>query len=182
MHLTPSTQQPSDSSVGTIGPIGQSLQLTPFHVEQVLTLDGVPVHVEAVLCWHMPYASEADITLAGSQHAIGDVVQATLEACFRESTLPALLSEPGDVGALLRQCIGEKLARWGVVVHAVEIQGVSLPEGVDADNDMRLLLDMTLRLSRHRLGSVAEAIRSQLDQAAQSPLASQISASPAPSP
>jgi len=179
MNPTHSAQQPADS---TLGPVEQALQITPFHVEQVLTLDGVPVNVEAVVCWHMPHAQETKTSLAGSRQAIGDVVQAILGTCIPESTLAALLSEPGAIGTQLRLAIGEQVARWGAVVHAVEIQGVSLPEGMDADNDVRLLLEMTLRLSRHRLDRVAEAIRSQLDFAAQTPLASQTSALAMPSP
>jgi regulator of protease activity HflC (stomatin/prohibitin superfamily) len=179
MNPAPSTQQPADDAINLIE---QSLQITPFHVEQVPTLDGVPVNVEAVVCWHMPHAREAKTSLAGSQQAIGDIVQTILGSRIPESTLAALLSEPGAVGAQLCQGIGEQVARWGAVVHAVDIQGVSLPEDMDADNDRRLLLEMTLRRSRHRLDCVTEAIRSQLDFAAQTPLASQTSAVPMPSP
>ncbi|MEO8153666.1 MAG: hypothetical protein ABI605_11400 [Rhizobacter sp.] len=87
--------------------------------------------------------------------------------CIHATTLSALLTEPGAIGTQLCQGIGEKLAPMGFVVHAVELQGVSLPEDMDADNDMRLLLEMNLRLSRHRLERVAEGIRQQLQDAAQ---------------
>lgn len=174
-----SQQHPVDKAMDSIE---QSLQITHYHVEQLLTLDGVPVNVEAVMCWHMPHAQEAKTSLANSQQAIGGVVQAILEGRILESTLAALLSGPAAIGAQLRQAIGEKIVRWGAVVHAVEIQGVSLPGGIDGRNDMHVVQEMNRCMSRHRLDRVAEAIRYQLDRAAQSPLATQTSALQTPSP
>lgn len=67
MNPNHSAPQPADS---TLGPIEQALQITPFHIEQVLTLDGVPVNVEAVMCWHMPRAQEARTSLASQTSAV----------------------------------------------------------------------------------------------------------------
>jgi len=99
----------------------------PFRTEQTLTLDNVPVNVDAVM-----YCKPIDVEkcvlqvenyLAATQWA----AQTTLREVIGRIELNELLAEREKVGAHLREIIDEKTEAWGIKVTAVEVKDVIIP-------------------------------------------------------
>ena len=106
-----------------------SMRLTtiPFRTEQTLTLDNVPVNVDAVM-----YCKPIDVEkcilnvenyLAATQWA----AQTTLREVIGKIELNELLAEREKVGAHLREIIDEKTEAWGIKVVSVEVKDVIIP-------------------------------------------------------
>jgi regulator of protease activity HflC (stomatin/prohibitin superfamily) len=147
------------------------LQVTPFAAEQVLTLDAVPVNVEAVVLWHMPDAQSAGMSLDESRTAVALVAGPLLVDAITRIDFAALLAEREEAIARLCQDLALKATAWGAVVHAVEIRSVSLPMALEAENDARLLLAISVRLAQHRMRRVARAIVERFSRRARPPVA-----------
>jgi len=144
----------------------EQLQVTPFNVARARTLDDVPVNVDAVVRWHMPDAGQASMTLSDGRQAMGTVARTLLGVAVHTHPFAMLLAERDAFAKALCAQIADKGAEWGAIVHAVEIQGVALPLDLEAENDARTLLAISLRLGQHRLRRAASAIGGKLKRRA----------------
>ena len=107
--------------------VSTRLTTIPFRTEQTLTLDNVPVNVDAVM-----YCKPIDVEkcilnvenyLAATQWA----AQTTLREVIGKIELNELLAEREKVGAHLREIIDEKTEAWGIKVVSVEVKDVIIP-------------------------------------------------------
>lgn len=107
--------------------VSTRLDTIPFRTEQTLTLDNVPVNVDAVM-----YSRPVDIEkcILGVQdylQATQWAAQTTLREVIGKIDLNELLAEREKVGVRLREIIDEKTEVWGVKVTSVEVKDVIIP-------------------------------------------------------
>ena len=110
--------------------IDQRIQTTGFNAERTLTLDTVPVNVDAIIFWQVHDTERAALEIANYREAIGQVAQTSLREMIGATELSGLLSERKKADLVLREEIGIKTAEWGVSVISVEIRDVAIPPGL----------------------------------------------------
>lgn len=110
--------------------IDERIQTTAFNAEQALTRDTVPVNVDAIIFWHVSDAERAALAITDYRLAIDRVAQTSLREMIGSSMLGSLLSDRKAADQQLCEEIGRKTAEWGVVVSAVEIRDVAIPEAL----------------------------------------------------
>ena len=127
----------------------ERIQTTIVHAE-ASTQDLVPLHAAATVLWHLHDAQKVMLTIADCRPAIEQAAQASLHETIGASMLAALLCDRRAADRQLRADIARRSVDWGVVVRAVEIREIAVSPARQAEDDARLVLQLGLRLIRHR--------------------------------
>jgi len=107
--------------------ISTRLMTIPFRTEQTLTLDNVPVNVDAVMYCKPVDVEKCVLNVENYLNATQWAAQTTLREVIGKIDLNELLAEREKVGAHLREIIDEKTEAWGIKVTAVEVKDVIIP-------------------------------------------------------
>lgn len=100
---------------------------TPFKAEKTLTLDTVPVDVDAVLFWRVTDSTRAALEVESYSAAVQWTSQTALRDVIGRSTLAQLLSDRRVLDEQLRRIVDERTGEWGIRVGSVEIRDVKIP-------------------------------------------------------
>ncbi|MDO8586724.1 MAG: slipin family protein [Armatimonadota bacterium] len=100
---------------------------TSFSAEQTLTMDTVPVDVDAVLFWMVWDAEKAALEVQDYQQAVFWSAQTALRDIIGRTTLAEMLKGRQELDAELQKIIDEKTTPWGITVQSVEIRDVKIP-------------------------------------------------------
>lgn len=100
---------------------------TGFGAEQTLTMDTVPVDVDAVLFWMVWDAQKSALEVQDYQQAVFWSAQTALRDLIGRTTLAQMLRGREQLDAELQKIIDEKTTSWGITVQSVEIRDVVIP-------------------------------------------------------
>jgi regulator of protease activity HflC (stomatin/prohibitin superfamily) len=100
---------------------------TPFRAEKTLTLDTVPVDVDAVLFWRVVDSQRAALEVESYSTAVGWSAQTALRDVIGRSTLAQILSDRTAIDEQMRRVIDIRTGPWGIEVVSVEIRDVRIP-------------------------------------------------------
>ncbi|MHA1711630.1 MAG: SPFH domain-containing protein [Candidatus Freyarchaeota archaeon] len=107
--------------------VSTRLDTIPFRTEQTLTLDNVPVNVDAVMYCRPVDVEKCILNVEDYLQATQWAAQTTLREVIGKIELNELLAEREKVGAHLREIIDEKTEAWGIKVISVEVKDVIIP-------------------------------------------------------
>ena len=107
--------------------IDQRMNTTPFMAEQTLTMDAVPVNVDAVLFWMVWDPVKAALEVENYGDAVSWAAQTALRDVIGRTTLATMLTEREKLDEDLRAIIDKKTEPWGASVISVEIRDVIIP-------------------------------------------------------
>jgi regulator of protease activity HflC (stomatin/prohibitin superfamily) len=107
--------------------ISTRIMTMPFKTEQTLTLDNVPVNVDAVMYAKAVDVAKSILNVEDYLTATEWAAQTTLREVIGKIELNELLAEREKVGSHLREIIDEKTEAWGLKVSAVEVKDVIIP-------------------------------------------------------
>jgi regulator of protease activity HflC (stomatin/prohibitin superfamily) len=107
--------------------ISTRIMTLPFKTEQTLTLDNVPVNVDAVMYAKAVDVPKSILNVEDFLVATEWAAQTTLREVIGKVELNELLAEREKVGAHLQEIIDEKTEAWGIKVSAVEVKDVIIP-------------------------------------------------------
>jgi regulator of protease activity HflC (stomatin/prohibitin superfamily) len=145
--------------------IDQRIRTTAVNAEQALTMDTVPVNVDAIVFWMVHDPQRAALQIADYSSAVERVAQTSLREMIGSSVLSALLSERKEADATLKDVIGSKTADWGVTINSVEIRDVAIPANLQ-DAMSRQAQAEREKQARVILGSAEEEIAQKFVNAA----------------
>jgi regulator of protease activity HflC (stomatin/prohibitin superfamily) len=100
---------------------------TSFRAEKTLSLDTVPVDVDAVLFWRVLDTKRAALEVANYSVAVAWSAQTALRDVIGRSSLARILSERQAIDEQMRVVIDQRTMPWGIQVLSVEIRDVSIP-------------------------------------------------------
>lgn len=100
---------------------------TPFRAEKTLTLDTVPVDVDAVLFWRVTDSTRAALEVERYAVAVEWTSQTALRDVIGRSSLAQLLSHRRSIDEQMRQIIDARTEPWGIRVGSVEVRDVRIP-------------------------------------------------------
>ena len=138
---------------------------TAFNAEKTLTMDTVPVDVDAVLFWRVVDAKKAALDVADYKSAISWASQTALRDVIGKTILAEMLEGRDKISALLQRIIDERTEPWGINVISVEVKDVLIPEGLEAAMSMQAQAERE-RQARVILGDSERQIAQKFEEAA----------------
>ena len=138
---------------------------TAFNAEKTLTMDTVPVDVDAVLFWRVVDAKKAALDVADYKSAISWASQTALRDVIGKTMLAEMLEGRDKISALRQRIIDERTEPWGINVISVEVKDVLIPEGLEAAMSMQAQAERE-RQARVILGDSERQIAQKFEEAA----------------
>ena len=110
--------------------IDQRMITTGFAAEQTLTMDTVPVNVDAVLFWVVHDPEKAALEVQNYPVAVSWAAQTALRDIIGRTSLADLLRGRERIEQELQHLIDERSTPWGVTVHSVEMRDIVIPSSL----------------------------------------------------
>ena len=107
--------------------VSMRLNTYAFTTEQTLTLDNIPVTVDAVLYYRVVDPEKAILNVEYFDQATKLAAQTSLRETLGKVSLDELLSKREKIGKHLQEIIDLKTEAWGIKVASVEIRDVVIP-------------------------------------------------------
>ena len=111
--------------------IDQRVIVTSFSAEKTLTMDTVPIDVDAVLFWVVWDAQKAALEVQNYREAIAWAAQTALRDMIGKMMLADILVGRDKIDVELQKIIDQRTTPWGVTVQSVEIRDVVIPAGLE---------------------------------------------------
>ncbi len=111
--------------------IDQRVRATDFRAERILTLDTVPVYVDAICFWLVWNAEKAILEVTDFESAVILSAQTALKDAVGKHELAHLLSDRQRLGHEIQKTLDEKTSSWGITIQSIEITDVVIPEGLE---------------------------------------------------
>jgi regulator of protease activity HflC (stomatin/prohibitin superfamily) len=147
--------------------IDQRTITTGFAAEQTLTLDTVPVNVDAVLFWMVHDPMKAALEVQSYSAAVSWAAQTALRDIIGRTALTDLLRGREKIETELQQLIDVRTNPWGITVQSVEMRDVIIPSALQ-DAMSREAQAAREKQARIILGQAEVEIAHSFEQAARS--------------
>jgi regulator of protease activity HflC (stomatin/prohibitin superfamily) len=147
--------------------IDQRTITTGFAAEQTLTLDTVPVNVDAVLFWMVHDPMRAALEVQSYSAAVSWAAQTALRDIIGRTGLTDLLRGREKIETELQQLIDVRTNPWGITVQSVEMRDVVIPNALQ-DAMSREAQAAREKQARIILGQAEVEIAHSFEQAARS--------------
>lgn len=145
--------------------IDQRTITTGFAAEQTLTLDTVPVNVDAVLFWMVHDPMKAALEVQSYSAAVSWAAQTALRDIIGRTALTDLLRGREKIETELQQLIDVRTNPWGITVQSVEMRDVIIPSALQ-DAMSREAQAAREKSARIILAQAEVEIAAQFEQAA----------------
>lgn len=107
--------------------IDQRVMATYFGAEETLTVDLVPVNVDAVVFWMVFSAKKAAMEVEDYSSAVSWMAQAALRKAIGRASLAEVAARRDQLDAELKDALEERLAEWGIDIIDVEVRDIVVP-------------------------------------------------------
>ncbi len=107
--------------------IDQRVITTGFAAEQTLTVDTVPVNVDAVLFWMVHDPEKAALEVQNYRYTVSWAAQTALRDIIGKTSLAELLRGRERIEDELQRLIDARTNPWGVTVQSVEMRDIVIP-------------------------------------------------------
>ncbi len=113
------------------GYVDTRIRVTDFSAEKSLTMDTVPVHVDALAFWMIWDPEKAILEVEDFEQAVSLSAQTALRASIGSSDLSTLLSERERLGEEIRNIVDAKTNPWGITIISVEFKEILIPKELE---------------------------------------------------
>ncbi|MDC7224998.1 MAG: slipin family protein, partial [Spirochaetales bacterium] len=107
------------------------IRVTDFTAGKSLTLDTVPVHVDALCFWMIWDAQKAVLEVENYEEAVALSAQTALRDAIGRHDLASLLSKREEMGREIQQSLDHKTNPWGITILSVEFTDVIIPQALE---------------------------------------------------
>ncbi len=145
--------------------VDMRIRSTPVEAQDALTLDTVPVNVDAVLFWRVTDAKKAILEVEDFPSTVSWAAQTTLRDLIGRTELLRMISDREALDKELRDIIDQKTGNWGITVQSVEIRDVMIPKTLEDAMSRKAQADRE-RESRIILAESEPQIAERLSRAA----------------
>ena len=119
--------------------------------QDIMTLDNVPVTVDAVVYFLITDPARAVIGIQNIYQSTFLIAQTTLRNILGQVELDDLLSQQSKINQQLQQVVSEHTSQWGIKIPIVEIKEVTLPE------EMKRVMAKQAETERERRARIIDA-------------------------
>lgn len=107
--------------------VDQRVRVASVFAESTLSVDTVPVNVDAIVFWMVWNAEKAVLEVENYNDAITMSAQTALRESIGRHELHQILAERELLGRELQRILDSKTNPWGITVQSVEIRDVQIP-------------------------------------------------------
>ena len=161
------------------GMVDTRIRVTDFSAEKSLTIDTVPVHVDALAFWMIWDPEKAVLEVQDFEQAVVLSAQTALRSSIGSNSLTSLLCERERLGEEIQKIVDAKTNPWGITIISVEFKEILVPKELE-DALSRQAQAERERAARVILGSteadIAESFRKAADTYKDNPTALQLRA------
>jgi regulator of protease activity HflC (stomatin/prohibitin superfamily) len=119
--------------------------------QQVITKDNVPVSINGVVYFKVDDAQTAVIKVQNYTYAVSQYAQAALRDVVGGMTLDDLLTERQQIGEKIEEIIQKEAKSWGLLVTAIKLQDVNMPE------DLKKIMSRQASAEREKRATITKA-------------------------
>jgi len=141
------------------------IRVTDFSAEKTITMDTVPVHVDALAFWMVWDAPKAILEVENFVEAVVLSAQTALRDAIGKHELADLLSERERLGREIQQALDRKTNPWGISILSIEITDTIIPADLEMAMSKRAQAERE-RQSRVILGTAEVEISEKFVEAA----------------
>ncbi len=145
--------------------IDQRIRASYFEAEKTLTMDNVPVNVDAIMFWVVWDPQKAALEVEDYFEAVSWAAQTALRDIIGKTELSEMLAGRERLDEELQKMIDERTEEWGITVRSVEIRDVVIPPDLQ-DVMSREAQAERERRSRNILGQAEKEIADSFVEAA----------------
>ena len=145
--------------------IDQRIRASYFEAERTLTMDNVPVNVDAIMFWVVWDPQKAALEVEDYFEAVSWAAQTALRDIIGKTELSEMLAGRERLDEELQKMIDERTEDWGITVRSVEIRDVVIPNNLQ-DVMSREAQAERERRSRNILGQAEKEIADSFVEAA----------------
>jgi regulator of protease activity HflC (stomatin/prohibitin superfamily) len=142
------------------------IRATDFSAEKTITMDTVPVHVDALAFWMIWDAPKAVLEVENFLEAVVLSAQTALRDSIGRHELADLLSERERLGKEIQQVLDRKTNPWGITILSIEITDIIIPKELENAMSKRAQAERE-RQSRVILGTAEIEISEKFVKAAE---------------
>jgi regulator of protease activity HflC (stomatin/prohibitin superfamily) len=107
---------------------------TTFRAEKTLTMDNVPVDVDAILFWKVVNPEHSILNVQSYYDSVQLAAQTAMRDIIGKSNLSNMLAGRDVIGEDIKNLIEDRVENWGIEAISVEIRDVTIPD--DLQNAM----------------------------------------------
>ena len=107
---------------------------TTFRAEKTLTMDNVPVDVDAILFWKVVNPEHSVLNVQSYYDSVQLAAQTAMRDIIGKSNLSNMLAGRDVIGEDIKNLIEGRVENWGIEAISVEIRDVTIPD--DLQNAM----------------------------------------------
>jgi len=141
------------------------IRVTDFSAEKTITMDTVPVHVDALAFWMIWDAQKAVLEVENFLEAVVLSAQTALRDSIGKHELADLLSERERLGREIQQSLDRKTNPWGISILSIEITDIIIPKELEDAMSKRAQAERE-RQSRVILGEAEREVAAKFVEAA----------------
>ncbi len=102
----------------------------PIPAQRIITKDNVSLDVSAVAYYKIVDVTKSIVAIENVMSAINQLSQTTMRNIVGKFQLDEILSERETINTEIRSTLDQRTEEWGVLVSAVEIKDIELPENM----------------------------------------------------
>lgn len=140
------------------------IRATDFSAEKTLTVDTVPVHVDALCFWMVWDAKKAVLEVENFVEAVVLSAQTALRDGIGKHELADLLAEREHIGKEIQEVLDAKTNSWGITILSIEITDIIIPRELEDAMSRRAQAERE-RQSRVILGIAEVEVAEKFEQA-----------------
>jgi len=107
------------------------IRVTDFSAEQSLTMDTVPVHVDALAFWMVWDPQKTILEVERYEDAVILSAQTALRDTIGKNSLATLLSQRERLGAEIQRTLDAKTNPWGITILSIEFKEILVPKELE---------------------------------------------------
>lgn len=111
--------------------VDQRIRVTDFRAETTLTMDTVPVNVDAIAFWMVWDAEKCVLEVSNFDEAVAFSAQTALRDAIGKHELGEMLSQRDKLGREIQKVLEAKTNSWGITVQSVEIKDIIIPKALE---------------------------------------------------
>lgn len=142
------------------------IRATDFSAEKTLTMDTVPVHVDALCFWMIWDARKAVLEVENYMEAVTLSAQTALRDSIGKHDLATLLSNRELLTGEIQRILEAKTSSWGITILSVEFTDIIIPKELEDAMSKQAQAERE-RQSRIILGTAEAEIASKFAEAAE---------------
>lgn len=142
------------------------IRATDFSSEKTITMDTVPVYVDAIAFWMIWDPRKAILEVESYLEAVVLSAQTALRDAIGKHELSELLSERDRLGKQIQEILDHKTNPWGITILSVEIRDIIVPKDLEDALSRRAQAERE-RQARVILGTAEIEISDKFVQAAE---------------